>query len=128
VRDEAGRPREEAEETHVLVPEDGGRPTRDGMTAVAAAPAPVTPPLDTLTVARSWHGRPQTKRIGRDRQGRLVKRGFAKEKLYTFEQVPVFGSEDLAATLEAIARDRHACVVRGTPIPGSPADRGRYPA
>ena len=37
------------------------------------------PPIDTLTFAHSWHGRPQTKRISRDRDGRLIKRGFAKE-------------------------------------------------
>src|SRR5688572_18465106 len=63
-----------------------------------AAPA-VKVPVDTLTVARSWHGRPQTKRIGRDRQGRLRKHGFAQERLYTFATVPVLDVRDLAATL-----------------------------
>src|SRR5689334_16374903 len=77
-------------------------------------------PLDTLTVAHSWHGRPQTKRIGRDRDGRLTKQQFTKEKLYTYSEVPVFGAEDLATKLEEIARNSCAGIVRGTLIPGSP--------
>ena len=48
-------------------------------------------PIDTITFAHSWRGLPQTKRISRDRDGLLTKQGFAKEWLYTFEPVPVFG-------------------------------------
>jgi hypothetical protein len=75
-------------------------------------------PADALTIATSAARLAQTKRIERDRQGRLVKRGFAKEKLYSFETAPVRSIEDLAATLERLRRRPYACVVRGKPVPG----------
>jgi hypothetical protein len=80
----------------------------------------MTAAVDMLTIARSWHGRPQTKRIGRDRTGSLVKRGFSKEWLYTFSEIPIFGIEDLAAKLERLSADPHAAVVRGTSLPNLP--------
>src|SRR5689334_8411353 len=82
-------------------------------------------PLDALTVAHSWHGRPQTKRIGRDRDGLLTKQGFSREGLYTFKVVPVFGAEDLAATLERLSHIPTACALRGEPLPGIPTPAQR---
>jgi hypothetical protein len=80
----------------------------------------MTAAVDMLTIARSWHGRPQTKRIVRDRAGHLVRRGFANKKLYAFSQIAVLGIEDLAATLERLSADRTICIVRGTPVQGTP--------
>jgi hypothetical protein len=81
--------------------------------------------VDMLTIAQSWHGRPQTKLIGRDRAGNTVRRGFSKEKLYTFSQIPVLGIEDLATALERLSADRTICIVRGTPIQGIPVPARR---
>src|SRR4051794_36730748 len=63
-------------------------------------------PVDTLTLARSSHSGAKTKRLSRDRDGRLKKAAFAKELLYTFTEVPVRGIEALAATPERTSRDR----------------------
>src|SRR3954451_22668497 len=96
------------------------------MPAAKAGPAAEgSPGLHTLTVARSWHDRAQTKRIGRARDGTLTKRGFAKEDLYTFAELPVRGIEDLAATLERLSRDRFVCGARGGPLPDPPVPCGR---
>src|SRR4051794_682686 len=78
------------------------------------------PPIDTITFAHSWHRLPQTKRISRDRDGLLTKQGFAKEWLYTFEPVPVFGIEDLAAPLGQRSCTPPLCATRGEPLPGIP--------
>jgi hypothetical protein len=89
----------------------------------------MTAAVDMLTIARSWHGRPQTKRIGRDRTGTLVKRGFSKEWLYTFDEIPILDVEDLAAKLERLSTDPTTCIVRGTPVQGmaTPARRRTHP-
>jgi hypothetical protein len=73
---------------------------------------------DTLTVLRAVDGAIMTKRIRRDHGDELLPTAYDRGLWFAVEELPVAGLIDLGQLLASIECDPHACVVRGTPLPG----------
>ena len=73
---------------------------------------------DTLTVLRAVDGAIMTKRIRRDHDDELLATAYDRAFWFAVAELPVAGLIDLGQLLASIEGDPHACVVRGTPLPG----------
>lgn len=93
--------------------------------------AGLQPPLprqmnaDTVTVLRAVDGAILTKRIQRDLDDGLLVAAYDRGFSFAVTELPIAGLVDLGRLLARIEGDPHACVVRGTPLPGVDLSRSR---
>jgi hypothetical protein len=72
-----------------------------------------------LTVLRSVNNKHAAKRFGINRKtGQIKNRTYDKESHFAVEIVELASFADLAAALTRLVSDRHAFVIRGTPLAG----------